>query len=278
MSESVKVPYYCIYINGVELDEYRMNMLESIVFEDTSSGSDLLTLTFYDPDLVLLSDNIFVQHCNVSFIGGWYKGDTVKFEGFISVIDIDFPENGTPSITLNCMDNTHIMNVEKKKRTWENTKVSTVASQIFREYGFKAVVDDTGDIEENISQSDTDIKFLIQQASDQYENFIVYVEGTTGYFVKKPNLGTAQATLQYREGNGDLISFSPRINKQTKQLKVSCSEVNTKDNAVDTATTNDTVARPVSGETINQSNTITSNSSSSSGGSWVYQNGTWVKK
>ena len=43
MSESVRVPYYCIYINGVELDEYRMNMLESIVFEDTSSGSDLLT-------------------------------------------------------------------------------------------------------------------------------------------------------------------------------------------------------------------------------------------
>ena len=256
-------------------------MFESIVFEDTSSGSDLLTLTFYDPDLVLLSDNIFIEHCNVSFIGGWLKGDVVKFEGFISVIDIDFPENGTPSITLNCMDNTHIMNVEKKKRTWENTKVSTVASQIFREYGFKAVVDDTGDIEENISQSDTDIKFLIQLANDQYENFIVYVEGTTGYFVKKPNLGTAQATLQYREGNGDLISFSPRINKQTKQLKTSCSEVNTKDNAIDTATTNDTVARPVSGQPINQSNTITNNnnnSSSSSGGSWVYQNGTWVQK
>ena len=63
MSESVKVPYYCIYINGVELDEYRMSMLESIVFEDTSSGSDLLTLTFYDPDLVLLSANIFMEVC-----------------------------------------------------------------------------------------------------------------------------------------------------------------------------------------------------------------------
>ena len=279
MSESIKVPYYAIYINGVELDEYRMNMLESITLEDNSTGSDLLTLHFYDPDLVLLSDNIFIEHCNVSFIGGWLKGDIVKFEGFISVIDIDFPENGTPSITLNCMDNTHIMNVDKKKRTWENTKVSTVASQIFREYGFKAVVDDTGDIEENISQSDTDIKFLTQLANDQYENFIVYVEGTTGYFIKKPNLGNPQATLQYREGNGDLLSFSPRINKQTKQLKVDSAEVNTKDNAVDKATTNDTVSRPTSGETIKPSNTTNnSSSSSSSGGSWVYQNGTWVQK
>ena len=269
----VKIPYYAIYINGVELDEYRMNMLESIDFEDNATGSDLLTLTFYDPDLVLLSDNIFVPHCNVSFTGGWLKGSVVTFEGFISVIDIDFPESGTPSITLNCMDNTHIMNVEKKKRTWENTKASTVAEQIFREYGFKAVVHDTGEVEENLSQSDTDIKFLTQLADDQYENFLVYVEGTTGYFVKKPTLGTPQATLEYREGNGDLISFSPRINKQSKQMKVNSSEVNTKDNAVDKATTNDTVSRPTSGDTIKPSN-----STNNSGGSWVYQNGTWVKK
>lgn len=271
----VKIPYYAIYINGVEIDEYRMCMLESINFEDNATGSDLLTLSFYDPDLKLLSDNIFVPNCNVSFIGGWLKGDVVKFEGFISVIDIDFPESGTPSITLNCMDNTHIMNVEKKKRTWENTKVSTVVEQIFREYGFKAVVDDTGEVEENISQSDTDIKFITQLADDQYETFLVYVEGTTGYFVKKPTLGTPQATLEYREGNGDLISFSPRINKQSKQMQISSSEVNTKDNAVDKATTNDTVSRPTSGDTVKPNNTTNSNSS---GGSWVYQNGTWVKK
>lgn len=270
ISMPVKIPFYSICINGVEIDEYRMNMLESISYEDNSTGSDLLTLNFYDPDLVLLSDNIFVEECKVSFIGGWLKGDVVRFDGFISVIDIDFPENGTPMITINCMDNTHVMNREKKKRTWENTKVSTIASQIFREYGFKAVVDDTGDIEENISQSETDIKFLIQQADDQYENFIVYVEGTTGYFIKKPNLGTPQATLQYRSGNGDLLSFSPRINKQTKQMKVDSAEVNTKDNAVDKSTTNDTVSRPTSGETVKPN--------TSSGGSWVYENGTWVKK
>ena len=269
----VKIPYYAIYINGVELDEYRMSMLESIDFEDNATGSDLLTLSFYDPDLILLSDNIFIPNCNVSFKGGWLKGDVVTFEGFISVIDIDFPESGTPSITLNCMDNTHIMNVEKKKRTWENTKVSTVAEQIFREYGFKAVVHDTGEVEENLSQSDTDIKFLTQLADDQYEKFLVYVEGTTGYFVKKPTLGTPQATLEYREGNGDLISFSPRINKQSKQMQVSSSEVNTKDNAVDKATTNDTVPRPTSGDTVKPNNT-----NSNSGGSWIYQNGTWVKK
>ena len=197
-----------------------------------------------------------------------YTGDIIFFKGFIfdTIENLNIPKG--PDKDVLCDDFDEKRDLDKLFRE----------IQIFREYGFKAVVHDTGDIEENISQSDTDIKFLTQLANDQYENFIVYVEGTTGYFIKKPNLGNPQATLQYREGNGDLLSFSPRINKQTKQLKVDSAEVNTKDNAVDKATTNDTVSRPTSGETIKPSNTTNNSSSSSSGGSWVYQNGTWVQK
>lgn len=276
MSTSVKTPYFNLTINGKEIDSYRMSMLESITFEDNATGSDLLTVTFYDPDLLILSDDIFVEDRKVTFIGGWYKGDVVQFDGWISVIDIDFPEDGTPMITLNCMDNTHVMNMEKKQRTWENTKASDVAKQIFREYGLTAKVDDTGSKEENISQSDTDIKLLLQLADDQYETYICYVEGHTGYFVKKPNIATPQATLQYREGNGNLLSFSPRINKQVKQVKVTKQEVNLKDNKVDSATTNDTASRPTSGDTVKPNNN--NPSSGSSNGSWVYENGKWVQK
>jgi len=273
MSRLVEVPYFAIYINGVEIDNYRMTMLESIDYEDNASGSDLLTLTFYDPDLKILSDNIFVEECSVYFVGGWLWGDVVTFNGYISLIDIDFPEQGTPKITIHCMDSTYLMNRDKKKRTWENAKVSDIARQIFTEYGLSAVVDDTGTVEENVSQSETDIKFLTQLADDQYETYLVYVEGTTGYFVKKPNLVSPQAQLDYRSGNGNLLSFSPRINKQSKRVKTESSEVNTKDNKVDKAETNDSLARPTSGETVKASN-----HQQNSGVTWRYENGTWVKK
>lgn len=262
----VKVPYYYIAINGVELDELRMSNIESITYEDSASGSDLLKITLYDPDLLFIEDNIFIEEATINFVGGWYRGDVTRFEGFISVIDIDLPESGTPLITLNCMDKTHIMNRKKNKKTWENMKVSAIASQIFRSYGLSAVVDDTGKVEESISQDATDISFLIQQASDQYDTYLCYVEGKTGYFIKKPNLATPQDTLEYRQGNGKLLSFSPRINKQVKQLEVTKSDVNTKDNQVDSATVNDTISRPTSGETVKPN--------------WIYDpsSGKWTHK
>lgn len=273
MSESVKVPFFDITLRGKPLDEYRMSMIEDIVYEDNATGSDLLTIQLKDPDLKLLSDDIFVKECPVTFVGGWLKGDVVTFEGFISVIDMNFPRSQVPKITIHCMDNTHVMNLKKHKRTWEDTKMSEVAKRIFRSYGMTAVVDDTGDPEENISQDDTDIKFLIKQAEKQYENFICYVEGHTGYFVKKKTLENPQATLSYRQGEGNLLSFSPRINKQSKKVEVGKAEVNLKDNAVDKAETNDTLARPVSGSTVKPSDKVSNQQVQ-----WKFEDGKWVKK
>ena len=66
MSELL-TPYYQLYINGKEIDELRYSMIDTIDFEDNSSGSDLLKITISDPDLILLSDNIFVEDvCNIS--------------------------------------------------------------------------------------------------------------------------------------------------------------------------------------------------------------------
>ncbi len=246
MSE-IKSMYYKIVVNGKELDEKRYSMIQSVKHEDCSSGSDLVTITIDDPDLEFLQDSIFVNDAPVKFTGGWYKGKTFTFEGYISVIDVTFPNSGTPQVTIHCMDNTHLMNRTKRQKTWKNMKVSDIAKQIFKSYGFSYKVDDTGTKEESTSQNDTDIRFLTQLADNEYEDYIVYVEGRKGYFIKKPSLGKQQAQLDYRCGNGELQSFSPRINKQTKRLEVGKSNVNLKDKKVDRAITNDSVSRPQSG-------------------------------
>lgn len=280
MSELL-TPYYQLYINGREIDELRYSMIDTIDFEDNSSGSDLLKITISDPDLILLSDNIFVEDVRIHFKGGWYRGAMTEFTGYISQIEVDFPDNGVPTLTINCMDNTYIMNTEKKQRTWENTKVSDVAKQIFRENGLTPHVDDTGSRQDSISQNDTDIKFLISLADEQVANYIVYVEGTHGYFVKKPVIANPQKTLSYRQDDGDLLSFQPSINKYTKQVKTTYSEVDQDNNTIYTSKTGNDVPRPVSGETYNPTTSDKSSSNSNnstSGGSWVYVNGKWVQK
>ena len=65
---------------------------------------------------------------------------------------------------------------------------------------------------ETITQSnESDIAFLTKLAEE--EDYLVYVEDNTGYFVKKPTNPTSQATLVYKESPYDIISFSPRITK-----------------------------------------------------------------
>lgn len=273
MSEPIKVPYFNLTLRGKELDEYRMSMINSVVYEDNATGSDLLTISLTDPDLELLSDDIFVKECPVTFVGGWLKGDVVTFEGFITVIDINFPKGQPPTMTINCMDNTHVMNLKKHQRTWENTKISDIASRIFKSYGMTAIVDDTGEPVESVSQNDTDIRFLTKQAEEQYETYLCYVEGHTGYFVKKKVLDKPQETLSYRQGKGNLLSFSPRINKQSKRVEVGKAEVNLKDNAIDKAQTNDTLARPVAGSTVKPSDKMSNQKVQ-----WKFVNGKWVQQ
>ena len=98
----------------------------------------------------------------------------------------------------------------------------------------------------------------------------MYVEGNTGYYVRKKVLEKQQATLDYRDGLMNVISFQPRINKETKQVEVRASDVNLLDNKVDKAQANDNTSREASGTSPQ------SDDRSNSKNSWVYQgNSSW---
>lgn len=270
---SLLMPKYMLFINGVELDDFRYSMIEEIVYEDSASGSDLLTLRICDPEFVFINDKIFLEDNKIKFIGGFDSDLPLKFEGYISLVDIDFPEEGTPSLVIHCMDNTHIMNRVKKKRTWNNTTKAKVVKQIFAEYGFKTVIEESGFVEETISQSNvTDIQFIIELASNEIEPFLVYLESSTGYYVKKKILEKHQATFDYRDGQMNILNFTPRINKEVKQVEVRYSDVNLKDKAVDKGQANNNTSRPVAGSDV------TSTDRQDGQSSWKYGgNGAWNK-
>lgn len=208
---------YKIYINKKLLDDNRMKNILDITVMDNSTGSDLLQISMCDPDLYFISDSIITEKSPITFEATYSSStgvkSSLKFEGYISIIDINFAEDGIPTMLISCMDNTYLMDAKPKKRTWEKAKRSNVASQIFKEYGFKTVIDATSKTEDSISQSnETDISFLSKLADE--EGYLVYVEGNTGYFVKKPTKLTSQATLQYKEAPYDILGFSPRITKK----------------------------------------------------------------
>lgn len=272
MSE-ILMPCYQLFIKGQELDEFRYSMIQSITFEDNATGSDLLTIEIEDPEFVFINDDIFIEDVKVKFKGGYLGNMRTMFEGWIALVEMDFPDTGAPRLTIHCMDNTHVMNRVKKKRTWQNTTRAKVARQIFQEYGLKAVVEDSGKVEETISQSnETDISLLTKLVDEEIDPFLVYLEGGTGYYVKKKILASPQATLDYREGSQTIISFSPKLNKESKQVETRSSNVNLKDKKVDKGQANNNTSRDVQGKDTQSTDRTNGQSSWQYGGS-----GSWSK-
>lgn len=247
--------YWNIHINGKLLDIYRKKYIESVEIEELCDGSDICTIVLNDPDFVFIEDNIFVEEATVSVSIGWH-GDShrVTFDGYISAIDINFPESGYPIMSIFCMDNSHVMNRKKNTRSWDNVTRAEVVQKIAMEYGFKCVIEPgyTFKAESSISQSDaTDIEFCESLAGEEREPFMCKLIGDTLYYVKKGIIKNAVAELQYRKVPYDVVSFKPQINKETKKEEVESADINISDKTVDSAVSNnentirDTLGEPV---------------------------------
>ena len=254
--------YWKISINGKGLDSDRVKCVEDIAISEQSAGSDTCTLKICDPNFLFIEDNIFVEEATISIEIGWL-GEThnVKFDGYISAIDIDFPESGYPTLSVYCLDGTHVMNRKKKKRSWDKVTRAEVVQKIAKEYGFKCVIEKgyTFTKEDTISQSDvTDIEFCESLAGEEREPFICKLIGDTIYYVKLGVVKEPISTLYYKKYPYDVISFSPRISKETILEEVESSNIDTSNKKVDTSVANsNNTPRPTQGKPVNTSSNRT---------------------
>ena len=224
------MPYFELTIQGVSAPKELYTYVKSLQVKNTCHGANLCTLVLYDPDLIFVQGSYIVEQSLVKVKYGYNDSGTLhtrQFEGFVSLIDADFPQDGMPLVTVHCMDKSHIMNREEKTRTWEKQKISTVVEKIFRGYGFKVKIDDTGKTLDNIQQSnETDISFILKLA-DEVGGYVTYIEGETAYFVKRVG-GSPVHNLVYRDTPYNLHSFRPRINKESKKLTLPVKDIDHK--------------------------------------------------
>lgn len=273
-------------INGVQIDEARRFCIKSVSLSTQCDGSDTLTVVVQDPEFIFINDNIFIEESKIYFRMNIQDDITViEFEGYISAIDIEFPDTGMPTLTLTCLDKTHIMNRKKKNRSWDNTTSANVVKTIAREYGFQCVVESGYSFgsQDTITQSNqTDIEFIEQLASNERDLFMAKLVDNTLYYVKKGLLKTPSATFTYKYFPFNIISFSPKINKESIQEETYSGNINsdTKSTEISVSTSQNT-SRDVQGDPVKTSSSQTGgNSSESSSPNHKYDpsTGKWVKK
>ena len=265
--------YWNVYINGKLLDLPKKKCIETIDIEELCDGSDTCTITLNDPNFEFIEDNIFVEEATISVKMGFH-GDThvISFDGYISALDLNFPENGYPVMSIFCLDNSHIMNRKSKSRSWDNVTRAEVVQKIAMEYGFKCVIESAYHFktEDTISQSDmTDIEFCEYLAGEERDPFMCKLINGTLYYVKKGILKNAVVELQYRKPPYDVVSFKPQINKETKKEEIESSNINTNDKSVDSSVSNnENTSRDTQGDPV-----------VSSSNQWVYDptTGEWTE-
>ena len=250
--------------------------INSIEIKETVDGADTATIQITDPEFLYIEDDIFLEDNTIKIKLGW-SNTTYRetFEGYISAIDIDFNSNGCPKLTVTCMDKTHIMNRTKKDATFKNTTSANVVKQICKKYGYNVVIDSSYSfqVQETITQShQTDIDFITKLANDEVYPFTARLVGNTFYYVKKGKLETPKMTLTYKKYPHEVISFNPKINKETKQVEIKSSSINTSNKSTSNTT----------GKVDSRSGSSSSNGSSSSkksSGGYTYNPKTkkWTK-
>lgn len=270
---------YDVWISGTQLALSKKECIQQITIKETVEGADSATLAIADPQFLFIEDNIFLEDNPIKIRLGWDNTTyRVKFDGYISAIDISFESDGIPTLNVTCMDKTHKMNRKKKDATFENTTSAEVVKKIVKEYGFKCVVDSDYKFEkqETITQSDqTDIDFITKLAGDEVYPFTARLVGDTFYYVKMGKLGTPAMNLTYKKFPHEIIDFKPKLNKETKKVEIKGASIDTGSKAV-SSTTGESNNSAGSGSASSGG----SSSSRSASGGYTYDPATktWVKQ
>ncbi len=267
---------YDVWISGTKLGMNKKACINSISIKETVEGSDSATIQISDPEFLYIEDNIFIEDNSIKIKLGWSNTTyRVTFNGYISAIDINFDNDGIPKLTITCMDNTHVMNRKKKNETYKNCTSAEVVKKIVQGYGYSCVVDSSYSFkrQETITQSNqTDIDFITKLAGDEVYPFTARLVGNTFYYVKMGKLETPKMSLTYKKYPHEVISFTPKINKESKQVEISGASVDTSSKSVSSST--GTVKSDSGSSTKNGSS-----SSKSSSGGYTYNPSTkkWTK-
>ncbi|MGO4543396.1 phage late control D family protein [Paenibacillus sp. 2TAB23] len=149
---------------------------------------------------------------------GYADKKSLVFDGIITGYSVDFPSNGSPTVTVTAMDRSFLMMKSAHSKVWNQMKDTDVVRQIAGNYGLSVDLDDTTVTKKTIEQIGvSDYHFIRSLAMDNDRQF--YVVASKLYFKKPKTSGSPLITLKYGK---NLVQFTLTVDasSQTSQVKV----------------------------------------------------------
>ena len=244
----VITPIYSLKVGGKSFkNQVEGAVISDMRFSTPIDGSKSLEVNIQDPYFEVIGSDIYVKDTPISAtLSASDSSINEHFEGYISAIDVNFPNDGIPTINIMGIDCSHLLNAKRKSRTWSNVTRVSVMEQIAKEHGIAFECGDEVDkttIIESIVQDDvTDLELLEELKQDEGDNYILSFADGKMVFDKINFKAKNCGVLEYKTGKCNLMSFSPQVNKETKETEVEDKDISTETKKDTTAKTSSTPA------------------------------------
>lgn len=205
-------PEFRLRINNVELSQRAKADLISLSVLDDVEATGMFSFKLFCWDgaemrVKWIDDDLFSEGNVVEIEMGYRDNLESLFQGEITGIEPDFPNEEAPTLTVRGYDRRHRLMGRRKTRTFLNMKDSDIASQIAGEWSLSPEVEDTEVTLDYVLQNNqTDFLFLQERA--RRIGYEVSATDRTLRFQSPQNEGNGALTLR-REV--DLLEFSVRL-------------------------------------------------------------------
>ena len=217
--EVLAKPKFGITVKGKALGEDMLKYVEQVLVEDEDGMLPLATLTVQDVSRKWLNDIGIVERTPVTIAVGHQGNFKRVFNGRITYVEANFPETGTPILTIGCTDIASGILKERKARSWKKRKISDIIKLMHKEHNVKCVVDDTKVVLEHVIQEEgSNFSFILEWQKRLGAKYYK-INDDTYYFGTKARNVKATETLSYRTGGHEILSFSP-VYQEIEQVDI----------------------------------------------------------
>lgn len=216
----IRMPYYQITVEGEDISAW----IDSVSVIEDDRQADSFSATISDPRIIY-TDALFEGSTAEIDLG--YAGPNqhaLMLRATITKVELNYPQNGVPVLTIKGEDKSILMGLEEKNRVWRDRTITDIVREIGQSHGFNTIEaqlspDPTISSRPLHQDGKTDLAFLQELAHTYHAKCFVELDERGSeilYFIPERRIvrlkRPEQLFLYFRTGsNSNLISFSPRF-------------------------------------------------------------------
>jgi phage protein D len=215
-------PGFKLLIDNQDAVRKGMAITDVKVETTTSDSSDSVTFTISNAYNVVRRDfdwldTMLVLGKTLEVHIGYTDQLVPLFFGYITAVNVSFPESGTPQLSVTGMDLSFKMMRGRDAKAWKNKKISDVVKEIGQKYGANQFeIDPTAKALPTFpKRPESDFQFI--QTLAKMLNYEFFIVGKTLYFRKKNKNKSPLLTLSWGK---HLINFQVDHNLADQVTKV----------------------------------------------------------